>query len=91
MIARRKATTQILKKRARREKWRFVSWMVRWSVRAILFLMISGVLAMVGVYFYLSDDLPKISSLKDYRPPVITTVYSDDNRKIAEFYKNGES
>ena len=87
MIARRKATTQILKKRARREKWRFVSWMVRWSVRTILFLMISGVLAMVGVYFYLSDDLPKISSLKDYRPPVITTVYSDDNRKIAEFYK----
>ena len=42
---------------------------------------------MVGVYFYLSDDLPKVSSLKDYRPPVITTVYSDDNRKIAEFYK----
>ena len=31
--------------------------------------------------------LPKISSLKDYQPPVITTVYSDDNRKIAEFFK----
>ncbi|RLC30330.1 MAG: penicillin-binding protein, partial [Deltaproteobacteria bacterium] len=27
----------------------------------------------------------KISSLADYRPPIITTVYSDDNRKIAEF------
>ncbi|MBU4287397.1 MAG: PBP1A family penicillin-binding protein, partial [Proteobacteria bacterium] len=34
-----------------------------------------------------SKDLPKISSLTDYRPPIITTVYSDDNRKIAEFYK----
>ena len=27
------------------------------------------------------------ATLADYRPPVITTVYSDDNRKIAEFYK----
>ena len=42
---------------------------------------------MVGVYFYLSDDLPKITSLTDYHPSIITTVYSDDNRKIAEFYK----
>ncbi len=37
-------------------------------------------------YFYLIEDLPKISSLNDYRPPIITTVYSDDNRKIGEFY-----
>jgi len=25
--------------------------------------------------------------LADYRPPIITSVYSDDNRKIAEFFK----
>jgi len=41
----------------------------------------------VGLFLHLSGDLPKISSLADYRPSVITTVYSDDNRKIAEFYK----
>jgi len=41
----------------------------------------------LGIYFYLSDDLPKITSLRDYRPPIITTVYSDDNRKIAEFFQ----
>ncbi len=40
-----------------------------------------------GAYFYFINDLPKISSLKDYRPPIVSTVYSDDNRKIAEFYK----
>ena len=40
-----------------------------------------------GVYWYLSEDLPKITSLTDYRPAIITTVYSDDNQKIAEFYK----
>ena len=43
-------------------------------------------LGSAGIYLYLSKDLPKISSLKDYHPPIITTVYSDDNRKIAEFY-----
>jgi len=50
-------------------------------------MMISGMFGVAGVYFYLGRNLPKISSLKDYRPPVITTVYSDDNRKIAEFSK----
>ncbi len=40
-----------------------------------------------GLYFYFTKDLPKISSLKDYRPSIITTVYSDDNRKIAEFFR----
>jgi penicillin-binding protein 1A len=35
----------------------------------------------------MGDDLPKIESLAEYRPPVITAVYSDDNRKIGEFYK----
>ena len=40
----------------------------------------------LGIYFYLAEDLPKIDSLGDYRPPVISTVYSDDNRKIGEFY-----
>lgn len=45
-------------------------------------------IAVLGVYSCLSKDLPMISTLlADYRPPIITTVYSDDNRKIAEFYR----
>ncbi|MDY6952514.1 MAG: PBP1A family penicillin-binding protein [Thermodesulfobacteriota bacterium] len=40
-----------------------------------------------GAYFYFVKDLPRTSSLEDYRPPIITTVYSDDHQKIAEFYK----
>ncbi len=44
--------------------------------------------AVLGVYFYLAKDLPSVSNLlADYRPPITTTVYSDDNRKIAEFFK----
>jgi penicillin-binding protein 1A len=46
-----------------------------------------GALALYAGYNYIVQDLPKINSLMDYQPPVITTVYADDNRKIAEFFK----
>jgi len=50
-------------------------------------LAVAGGVAGGGAYFYFTRDLPKISTLKDYSPPIITAVYSDDNRKIAEFYR----
>jgi penicillin-binding protein 1A len=53
----------------------------------ILILSVFVGLFLGGAYFYFTKSLPQISSLKDYRPPIITTVYSDDNRKIAEFFK----
>ena len=48
---------------------------------------IIGAIASVGAYLYLSKNLPQISSLTQYHPPIITTVYSDDGRKIAEFFE----
>jgi penicillin-binding protein 1A len=86
-MTKEKSASQILKKRARRQTGATINRLIKWSLVAALVLLLAGVTAMVGVYAYLSDDLPKISSLTDYHPPVITTVYSDDNRKIAEFYK----
>ena len=59
---------------------------LQWIFGVLLLAAVSGIFAMVGIYFYLSENLPKISSLNDYRPPIITRVYSNDNRKIAEFY-----
>ncbi|MDX2439778.1 MAG: PBP1A family penicillin-binding protein [Desulfobacterales bacterium] len=53
---------------------------------AAAFFILSGALTSVIIYFYLSKGLPKISSLTEYHPSIITEVYSDDNRKIAEFY-----
>ena len=82
-----KSASQILKKRARRQPSALFSRLVKWSLILAVVMMLMGATAMVGVYFYLVDDLPKITSLKDYHPSIITTVYSDDNRKIAEFYK----
>ncbi|RJP96084.1 MAG: PBP1A family penicillin-binding protein [Desulfobacteraceae bacterium] len=46
-----------------------------------------GVLGFICVYYHFASDLPKIASLSDYRPPVITTIYADDDRKIGEFYE----
>ena len=63
---------------------KIIRWLILWT---IVFVMISGGLIIAGVYLHITEDLPEISSLRDYRPPVVTTVYSDDNRKIAEFYK----
>ncbi len=78
---------KILKKREKKDGRGLFSIIFRFLFWTAIFLIISGSLTVVFIYFYLSEDLPKISSLADYNPPVITTVFSDDNRKIAEFYK----
>ena len=86
-MSKNKTTSQILKNRAKLKQVGFFAKILRWSIQLIFLLMLSSIVAIVGIYFYLCKDLPKISTLADYRPPVITTVFSDNNKKIAEFYK----
>ncbi|MBU4259596.1 MAG: PBP1A family penicillin-binding protein [Desulfobacteraceae bacterium] len=86
-MAKQKSKSDILKKRAKQNKGSFITNIFLWFVGLIVLIILLSSIAIGGIYFYLSKDLPKISSLTDYRPPIITTVYSDDNRKIAEFYK----
>ncbi len=85
-MAKQKSTSEILKKRAKQKTGRFIANIFLWFARLIALIVLSSSITIGGIYFYLSRDLPKISSLSDYHPPIITTVYSDDNRKIAEFY-----
>jgi penicillin-binding protein 1A len=66
----------------------------KWLYRILLFgifsgigMFVLGVVAVLGVYFYYSKDLPKINSLSDYHPKIITNVFASDGRKIAEFFK----
>ncbi len=82
-----KSSSEILKKRARKRKNRLFTFLIRFTLISIAALIVLGTLGTIGVYYYLSEDLPKITTLTDYNPAVITTLYSDDNRKIAEFYK----
>jgi len=66
----------------------------KWFYRFLLFgifsglgMLVLGLFTVLGVYFYYSKDLPKINSLNDYHPKIITNVYANDGRKIAEFFK----
>jgi penicillin-binding protein 1A len=58
----------------------------RWILVALVCSIVAMAMALGGLYLYLGEDLPKIASLSEYRPPIITEVFSDDNRKIGEFY-----
>ncbi len=82
-----KTKTQILKKREKKTKRSFLITLFRWIMILFLVGMCAGVAGVVGLYLYISRDLPKITSLRDYRPPTVSSVYSDDGRKIGEFYK----
>ncbi len=46
-----------------------------------------GTIALVGLYFYLSQTLPRLESLDDYKPLVSTHVVAADGTVIGEFYK----
>ncbi|MFO7983268.1 MAG: penicillin-binding protein 1A [Desulfuromonadales bacterium] len=44
-----------------------------------------AVTALVGAYFYVAGSLPRVEKLSDYRPPVVTEVFSSDDEVIAEY------
>ena len=85
-MARPKSSAEIRQNRTRSSKGRIGSFVLKAFLWSVLIFIVTGALTALGVYYFLSRDLPKISALKNYHPPVITTVFSDDGRKIAEFY-----
>jgi len=86
-MSKHRSTSDILKKRGKRKKGGFFRKLFLWSLMLGFVLIIFGALAGVAAFYYLSQDLPKITKLADYRPSIVTTVYSDDEQMIAEFFK----
>ncbi|MFO7559809.1 MAG: PBP1A family penicillin-binding protein [Desulfobacterales bacterium] len=86
-MIKRKSNSRILEKRTRRKQRGVGSKIGLILILLFIILTTFGSLTVTGYYYYLQESLPKITSLKDYLPPIITMVYSDDGRKIAEFYK----
>jgi penicillin-binding protein 1A len=41
----------------------------------------------LAAYFYVAKSLPRVDTLADYNPPVITRIYSDDATVIAELFE----
>lgn len=72
---------------ARPRKGGIISLFFKVVVGAILVCTVVAVAGGFGAYFYLNEDLPKITDLTDYQPPIISTIYSDDDRTIGEFYE----
>jgi len=44
-------------------------------------------ICLVTAYLVVSSTLPRVETLDDYRPPIITKVYGDDGTLIAEYFK----
>ena len=68
-----------LPRRRKRGKVRFIVWT---SLILISVLLLSGAYG----FYRVTRNLPQITSLKDYQPSIVTTVYADDDSLIAEFY-----
>ncbi len=58
-------------------------------LKSILFCLFAapllGAALLVGAYFYVSSTLPKVETLADYNPPLITRIYADNGAIIAEY------
>ncbi len=58
-------------------------------LKSILFCLIAapllGAALLVGAYFYVSSTLPRVETLSDYQPPLITRIYADNDEIIAEY------
>jgi len=80
-VPQKKAQPQSPKKRGRFKRF------VLYPILVLFILGLLGGLALVGGYQYVSQDLPRITSLMDYRPSIISRVYAEDQRVIAEFFK----
>ena len=83
----KRSKSQIKRKRVRKSSGHMVTRVLRWLIAGVMIMIMACAAAVISGYFYLSGDLPKIGSLADYHPAIITTFYADDNRKIAEFFK----
>lgn len=80
-MARPENTLKEIRKRRVRKRgilWKILVFMVLFSLAVLA--------AGAGGLYYLIQGLPSISSLKDYRPSIITRVYGDGNELIDEFY-----
>ncbi|MCK5915535.1 MAG: transglycosylase domain-containing protein, partial [Deltaproteobacteria bacterium] len=63
--------------------------MLRKIIKILLLLFILSILlgvgSVVGVFYYYAQDLPQITSLKDYHPYTMTEVFSDNGELIGRF------
>ena len=85
-MTKKKSKAQILKRREKKPVRGVPFTLFKWTLISLCGSGLIAAAGLAGLYFYISRDLPKIISLKDYTPSIVTSVFSDDGRKIGEFY-----
>jgi penicillin-binding protein 1A len=55
------------------------------TIWTALGLLLAGCLSLGVAYMLVSAALPKVDTLADYRPPIVTTIYGDNGKTISEF------
>ncbi len=67
--------------------WKRAFFAMKLLLFTFIFLSLAGAGVFYGIYRHYSQGLPKISTLADYQPPTVTTVYDVNGQKIGEFYR----
>ncbi len=80
-----KNTYQTLQKQTKKSHWSLL--LIKWTAISIGSLCFLLAAALAGLFWYMGKDLPRINTLEDYQPATVTSIFSDDGRKIGEFYK----
>lgn len=65
-------------------RWGFVA---KWATTLLAGGALLGALAVAGVLFYYSRDLPSVESLRHYAPPTVTVISDMNGRAIGEFFE----
>jgi penicillin-binding protein 1A len=67
-----------------RRRWaRRLGWIIYGLLFAIL---LAGVGTAGYIYYSYIKDLPDFTAIKEYRPPVVTSIYARDGRLMGEFF-----
>ncbi len=70
----------------RMPKRRPLRWLVFGLFSVFLCLSLVGVIAVFALYLQIDQSLPSVEALKNYHPPLVTSVYSADGELIGEFF-----
>ncbi|MGO9020226.1 MAG: penicillin-binding protein 1A [Syntrophobacteraceae bacterium] len=72
--------------KSRAPKRRALRWLVFSLFSIFLCLSLIGGIAVFALYLQIDQSLPSVEALKNYHPPLVTSVYSADDELIGEFF-----
>ncbi len=72
--------------KSRAPKRRALRWLVFSLFSIFLCMSLIGGIAVFALYLQIDQSLPSVEALKNYHPPLVTSVYSADDELIGEFF-----